>query len=188
MTGAPHSAPGALDPPSDGWLVDKMRTGDAGAYEVLVRRHRDRIYRIALRMLGDHHDAEDVTQDIAIQLGTAVSTFSGSAGFTTWLYRVVVNRCLNHRRRRRPTAELREPDHPAVPGPERQVLVGEQVAAGLAAIARLPDELRVPLVLVQLEGLSYRDAAMITKLSEGAVRNRLHRARMALVHEMREWS
>ena len=106
----------------------------------------------------------------------------------TTVYRVVVNRCLNHRRRRRVTSELHEADHPAVPGPERHALAGRQLAAGLAAIARLPDELRVPLVLVQLEGLSYRDAAAITKLSEGAVRNRLYRARVALMQEMRAWS
>ena len=183
MTGPPDG----LDPPSDRWLVDKVREGDVGAYEVLVRRHRARIHRIAWRMLGDHDDAEDVTQDVVIALWTALSGFTGGSAFTTWLYRVVVNRCLNHRRRRR-TVDLQESDHPAVPGPERRVVAGRQLEAGLAAIAHLPDDLRVPLVLVQLEGLSYREASVITKLSEGAVRNRLHRARVAVMQEMRAWS
>lgn len=178
---------GAPDPPSDRWLVDKARAGDVGAYEVLFRRHRDRIHRLAWRMLGDHHDAEDVTQDVVIQLWTTLSTFAGTASFTTWLYRVVVNRCLNHRRRRS-TEELTEADHPSVSGPERHVLAGRELDAGLAAIARLPEDQRVSLVLVQLEGLGYREAAAITKVSEATVRGRLHRARRTLMHEMRAWS
>ena len=72
-----------LDESADRWLVDKVRGGDVDAYEVLIRRHRDRIYRIALRMLGNPHDAEDIAQDVTIQLWTAVSGFLGSASFTT---------------------------------------------------------------------------------------------------------
>lgn len=180
-----------LDPPSDEWLVGKARDGDPGAYEVLVRRHRDRIRRIAWQMLGDADDADDVTQDVVIQLWTALSTFAGSASFTTWLYRIVVNRCTSRRRgqrQHRSTSDLADYDHPTVLGPERSVVAGAQLEAGLAAIGRLPEELRVPFVLVQLEGLGYRDAAAIMKVSEGAVRNRLHRARTTLVHEMRSWA
>lgn len=83
-----------LDAQADAWLIAKVTSGDVDAYEVLVRRHRDRIYRIALRMLGDPHDAEDVAQDVVIQLWTALAGFAGTSAFTTWLYRVVVNRCI----------------------------------------------------------------------------------------------
>jgi RNA polymerase sigma-70 factor, ECF subfamily len=180
--------PNGVDDGADRWLVDKVRAGDRDAYEVLIRRHRDRIYRIAVRMLGSHADADDVTQDVVIQLWTALSGFAGTASFTTWLYRVVVNRCLNHRRAQRPTSELSEEVHPTARGPEDSVVAGEEVVAGLRAITALPDELRVPLVLVQLEGLSYREAATVTKVSEATLRGRLARARTRLLSDMRGWS
>jgi RNA polymerase sigma-70 factor (ECF subfamily) len=176
------------DPQADRWLVDKVRAGDLGAYEMLIRRHRDRIYRIALRMLGSPADADDVAQEVVIQLWTAMTGFAGTSSFTTWLYRVVVNRCLNHRRGQRPTRELLDADHPREADPERRVLAGEQLHAGLAAIAALPEEQRVPLVLVQLEGLSYREAATVTKVSEATVRGRLARARATLMTEMKDWA
>jgi RNA polymerase sigma-70 factor, ECF subfamily len=180
------------DDEADRWLIGKVRAGDRGAYEELVRRHRDRIYRIALRMLGSSADADDVAQDVVIQLWTALSGFTGGAAFTTWLYRVVVNRCLNHRRGQRPHQELPDADHaadhPSVPGPERQVLAGEELQAGLRAIAALPEDQRVPLVLVQLEGLSYREAATVTKTTEATVRGRLARARATLMSEMKDWT
>ncbi|GAA4862867.1 RNA polymerase sigma factor [Actinomycetospora straminea] len=181
-------APAGLDDEADRWLVGRARSGDQGAYEELVRRHRDRIYRIALRMLGSPADADDVAQEVVIQLWTALSGFAGSSAFTTWLYRVVVNRCLNHRRGQRPHDELADADHPRVAGPESRVLAGEELQAGLAAISRLPEDQRVSLVLVQLEGLSYRDAANVTKTSEATVRGRLARARATLMSEMKDWT
>ena len=177
-----------VDPQADVWLVERAKAGDAGAYELLVRRHRNRIYRIALRLLGSPADADDVAQEVVIQLWTALSGFAGTSSFTTWLYRVVVNRCLNHRRGQRPTGELTDADHPRAPDPARRVVAGEQLQAGVAAIAALPEEQRVPLVLVQLEGLSYRQAAAVTKVSEATVRGRLARARATLMAEMKDWS
>lgn len=185
---AGRAGPADADPQADRWLVDRARAGDLGAYEMLIRRHRDRIYRIALRMLGSPSDADDVAQDVMIQLWTALSGFAGTSSFTTWLYRVVVNRALNHRRGQRPTHELVDADHPREADPARRVVGGEELQAGLAAIARLPEELRVPLVLVQLEGLSYRDAAAVTKTSEATLRGRLARARATLIAEMKDWS
>ncbi|MDD7964048.1 RNA polymerase sigma factor [Actinomycetospora lemnae] len=181
-------ASAGLDDEADRWLVGRARSGDQGAYEELVRRHRDRIYRIALRMLGSPADADDVAQEVVIQLWTALSGFAGTSAFTTWLYRVVVNRCLNHRRGQRPHDQLADADHPRVAGPESRVLAGEELQAGLAAISRLPEDQRVPLVLVQLEGLSYRDAAAVTKTSEATVRGRLARARATLMSEMKDWT
>ncbi|MEJ2869061.1 RNA polymerase sigma factor [Actinomycetospora sp. OC33-EN08] len=172
----------------DRWLVGRARDGDPAAYEELIRRHRDRIYRIALRITGDTADADDVTQEVVIQLWTALAGFAGTSAFTTWLYRVVVNRSLDHRRRHRPQPEPREADLAPVAGPERSVVAGEAVRAGLAAIARLPENQRVPLVLCQIEGLSYAQAAAITKTSEATVRGRLARARATLLAEMRSWT
>jgi RNA polymerase sigma-70 factor (ECF subfamily) len=184
----PDETPAGADDQADRWLVGRVRDRDRSAYEELVRRHRDRIYRIALRMLGNAADADDVAQDVVIQLWTALSGFGGSSAFTTWLYRVVVNRCLNHRRAQHPYRDLDDAEHPGVAGPERRVLAGEELRAGLAAISALPDEQRVPLVLVQLEGLSYRQAAAVTKTTEATVRGRLARARVTLMSEMKDWT
>ncbi len=184
----PAPRPPGEDPDVDRWLVGRVVEGDADAYEELLRRHRDRIYRIALRVLANPADADDVTQEIAIQLWTGLAGFTGSAAFTTWLYRVVVNRCLNVRRRRRPTEELTETVHPSSPGPEARVVAGQELEAGLAALADMPEELRVALVLIQLEGLSYAQAASVLKVPEATVRGRLARGRAHLVKQMRSWA
>ncbi|WP_037058021.1 RNA polymerase sigma factor [Pseudonocardia asaccharolytica] len=176
-----------VDHDADRWLVTKVRGGDVEAYEVLIRRHRDRIFRIALRMLGNPHDAEDVTQDVIIQLWTAVAGFTGNATFTTWLYRIVVNRCLNRRRHTHRIQPLSEADHPSAAGADEAVLARQRAQATLAAMATLPPELRVALVLYQLEGLSYREVATILKVSEPVVRGRLSRARRNLLNQLRDW-
>lgn len=172
----------------DAWLVGKAQQGDLDAYESLIRRHRQRIFRIALRILGDPADADDVAQEVVIQLWTALSSFAGTSSFTTWLYRVVVNRSLSHRRSSRPTDELLETDHPTVAGTEDQVLDRRRLAAGLDAVGALPDDLRVALVLCQLEGLTYQQAAAALDVTEDTVRGRLHRARRALLVHMKDWS
>ena len=168
--------------------MDKARGGDPEAWEVLLRRHRQRIYRIALRMLGDPDDAEDVAQDVAVQLLTALAGFTGTSSFTTWLYRIVINRSLNHQRRRRPTRPLLESDHPVAAGPEVTVLARGRAAATAEALARLPDQLRSALVLHEMEGLRYQEVASVLDVSEPTVRGRIYRARLHLVDDLREWS
>ncbi|MFC5138930.1 RNA polymerase sigma factor [Actinomycetospora rhizophila] len=174
--------------PTDRFLVDRARDGDREAHAALVRRHRQRIYRVALQVLGCPADADDVTQDVVIHLATALARFDGTASFTTWLHRVVVNRSLNHRRAHPSTSEITEHTHPHSRGPEHAVVTAAEVTAGLRAIAALPDELRAPLVLIQLEGMSYREAAAVTGVSEATVRGRLARARCRLAAAMADWT
>jgi RNA polymerase sigma-70 factor (ECF subfamily) len=176
------------DDAADSWLVGKARAGDVDAYEVLVRRHRDRIYRIALRMLGDRHDAEDVAQDVVIQVWTALAGFTGASSFTTWLYRIVVNRCLNQIRRRRLTRPVLDGDPPPAAGAEDMVIARQRARAAMEAVAALPPDQRAVVVLHQLEGLSYREVAAVVNISEDAVRGRLHRARVSLFETLRSWS
>jgi len=177
-----------VDHDADWWLVTKIRGGDVDAYEVLIRRHRDRIYRIALRMLGNPHDAEDIAQDVIIQLWTAVAGFTGAARFTTWLYRLVVNRCLNHKRRASRTTPLTEADHPPAVDVDEAVIARQRAQAMMAVIAALPTEQRVPLVLCHVEGLSYREVATILEVSEAVVRGRLSRSRRMLLAGLRDWA
>lgn len=178
----------SLDPQSDQWLVEKARGGDSDAWEVLIRRHRLRIYRIALRMLGDPDDAEDVAQDVVVQLFTAIAGFTGASSFTTWLYRIVINRSLNHRRRRRPTRPVLETDLDATPGPEQAVMARGRTEATAAALSRLPAPLRTALVLHEMEGLTYQEVATILDVSEPTVRGRIYRARRSLLDDLQEWS
>lgn len=177
-----------LDVDVDRWLVDKARAGDMDAYEVLVRRHRGRIYRIALRMMGNPHDAEDVAQDVVIQVWTALAGFTGSSSFTTWLYRIVVNRCLNKLRRQPHTRPVLDTDPPPESGAEDMVVARYRAQAALEAVAALSPDQRAVVVLHQIEGLSYREVAAVVNISEDAVRGRLHRARVNLIEALREWS
>jgi RNA polymerase sigma-70 factor (ECF subfamily) len=176
------------DNDADSWLVRKAQAGDVDAYEVLVRRHRDRIYRLALRMLGDRHDAEDIAQDVVIQVWTALAGFTGASSFTTWLYRIVVNRCLNQIRRSRSTRPMLDSDPPPVAGAEDMVIARQRARAVMEAVAALPPDQRAVVVLHQLEGLSYREVAAVVNISEDAVRGRLHRARVSLFETLRSWT
>lgn len=185
------------DHQADGWLVTQAVSGSTAAargqaFEVLLRRHQDRIYRIALRIIGDPTEAEDVAQDVAVQLWRMLATFTGASVFSTWLYRIVVNRCLNRQRARRAptrdTAPLLESDHPTTAGPEERVLDAARVDAATAALAALPADQRAALVLCQIEGLSYREAAAITHTTEAALRSRLERARRNLLAATRGWA
>lgn len=180
---------GELDRAADAWLVARAQRGGVDAYEVLVRRHRERIFRIALRMLGNRQDAEDVAQDVVVQVWTTLSGFVSRSAFTTWLYRIVVNRCLNHQRGRRvDTVPLLDTDGPNQPGADEQAIAKVRAAATLSAITTLPPELRAPLVLHEIEQLSYQEVADILSVPEPTVRGRLHRARRQLADVLREWS
>ncbi len=177
------------DEEADRWLVGKARIGDLGAFEVLLRRHQGRIYRIALRMLGNHHDAEDVAQEVMIQLWTALAGFAGSSAFTTWLYRIVVNHCLNHQRaacsEAVPASE--DPAGTASAGAEEVAIARARIEAGYAAITELAPRHRSVLVLCQLEGVSYQEAGAVLGISEAAVRSRLTRARRAVADRVKGW-
>lgn len=195
--GHPSLAGARDDPAVDAWLADKARAGDTQALEILVHRHRTRVYRVALRILGDRQDAEEVTQDVFVQLTAALSGFLGTASFTTWLYRIVVNRSLNHRRRHRDTVPLDRADGPtggAVPtglttaSAEDVVIARQRAQATARAIASLPEDQRSVFVLHQMEGLSYKEVATILTLSEATVRGRLARARRNLLDQLREWA
>lgn len=189
--GVGRSAPGApgWDGEADAWLVGKARGGDLDAFEVLIGRHHGRIYRIALRMLGNHHDAEDVAQEVIIQLWTALASFAGDSAFTTWLYRIVVNRCWNAQRRQLRVSPLHERDvPPAAAGPEEATIGRQHAHAVFEAMAALPVEQRGVLVLYQLEGLSYRETAAVLGITEAAVRSRLLRARRMLVNQLKGWT
>jgi RNA polymerase sigma-70 factor (ECF subfamily) len=178
-----------VDTVDDAYLVRRARDGYLDAYEELVARHGLRAYRVALRILGNHHDAEDVAQEALVAAWRALPNFRADATFSTWLYRIVTTRSLNRINRTRNTYPLDAQPEPAAPsgGPPEQAERSAAAAAVAAAIATLPGPQRVALVLYQFEGLSYADIAEVTGNSVSAVRSHLHRARRTLASTLRDW-
>lgn len=173
-------------------LVVRAQEGDVHAFEELARRHQDALYRVAVRVLGHRADAEDALQEALLDAWKKIASFRGDAAFSTWMYRIVTNRCTALLRRSRPTVPVTEigDDALAAPGtrsPERAAEMDAEMVALSRAVARLPDEQRTCWVLREMEGLGYSEIAEITGAGETAVRGRIHRARTALAEGMREW-
>jgi RNA polymerase sigma-70 factor (ECF subfamily) len=159
--------------------------GDPDAFTELVRRHRDRLWAVAVRTLGDREDAADALQEALISAFRNAGSFRGDAAVTTWLHRIVVNACLDRIRRRaaRPTVPLGEHDPPTRRDAQAQVDTRLAVRAALAA---LPAEQREALVLVDMEDLPVVEAARLLGVPEGTVKSRCSRGRTALAALLRE--
>jgi RNA polymerase sigma-70 factor, ECF subfamily len=187
-----EAAPGTAAAPAAGeldeaTLVVRAQEGDVRAFEVLARRHQAALYRLAVRVMGDATEAEDALQEALVDAWRRIERFRGESAFSTWMYRVVTNRCLAMLRRRRPVPVDRLTEPAAPDSPERSAEVDAGMAALGNALQGLRTELRVCWVLRELEGLSYAEIAQITAASEDAVRGRIHRARVQLAEVMRPW-
>jgi RNA polymerase sigma-70 factor (ECF subfamily) len=170
-----------LEDLSDADLLASHAKGDRAAFGVLVARHRDRAWAVALRTLGDPTDAADAVQEAFVKAYRTVGSFRGDAQFSTWLHRIVVNACLDsmRRARSRPTAVLDErADALADPeDPMGRTELGHDVVAALGRIA--PNQ-RVAIVLVDLEGYSVEETAALLGIPTGTVKSRCHRGRIQL--------
>jgi RNA polymerase sigma-70 factor (ECF subfamily) len=161
-------------------------TPDLVAFEQLVAEYQDRVYGIALRITGSPSEAEDVMQDAFLNAFRAWSTFKGESAPTTWLYRIAVNAALKRRRSRHDIEYLSEQD---VADEDVADWSGDVVQAAMQrevhqrledGIARLPEDLRITLVLRDVEGLSTSETSAVLGVGEAAVKSRLHRARVLL--------
>jgi RNA polymerase sigma-70 factor (ECF subfamily) len=183
----------AEDP--DAELLARWRAGDSGAFEDLVRRHEGRVYRFLLRMLGEESEAEDVAQETFLSLHRYGHRFRGDALFSTFVYRVATNAALNRKRGlgRRGAWYRRFAENQAVgenlpprpPDPE-DAAAGAQIHALVQReLLEVPEALRAPLVLYDVEGLSYGEIAGALRLPTGTVKSRIHRARRLLRERLR---
>jgi RNA polymerase sigma-70 factor, ECF subfamily len=206
-----RSEAGDLSGRDDAALMRAHITGDADAFGELVRRHRDRLWAVALRTLDDREEAADAVQDALLSAYRAAERFRGDSAVTTWLHRIVVNACLDRARRRqaRPTVPLPETEtagygaagagagagigHGRSTGYDRGI--GYDRGAGYdsgfgydadtamtvrAALAQLPAEQRIPLVLLDMQGYSVAEIADMLGVAEGTVKSRCARGRARL--------
>lgn len=181
----------AQDPDKD--LVHRTQDGDLSAFNHLVAKYRNRVVGVATRMLGDRVEAEDVAQDVFVKAYRGLGRFQGEALFSTWLYRITANSCLNQRRRRRPEAQISEgADDPELflsdpSSNPHHLLEQKELKIFLEkSIQSLPEEQRIVLILRDIEGLSYEAIADALGLELGTVRSRLHRARLQIQARIKE--
>lgn len=166
----------------DSELICWSAGGDRGAFDEIVTRHGTFALRLAARLIPDRSAAEDVVQEAMVRAWTQAARFDPQrAHFTTWLYRIVTNLCIDHRRRRRPEPmpEDFEPADPAA-GAQDMLEVDERDLAVARALADLPGRQRAAMALVYDEGLSGAEAARVLGLSAKAVERLLARARASL--------
>jgi RNA polymerase sigma-70 factor, ECF subfamily len=182
-------------------LADRLRRGDDGAIEALVARYGAWIHRVARRIVRDPRDAEEVTQDVLWTAVRKIDTFRGDAAFSSWLYRIAANAAYQRLRSRGPQPEVSlEPFLPVfdeagrLTGPTADwsaqlddPAVAAEVRAAIGdAIAQLPDAYRIVFVLRDVDGVPNHEVAEMLGLSIAAVKSRLHRARLALRHQLAE--
>jgi RNA polymerase sigma-70 factor, ECF subfamily len=177
---------------TDDELLTRHAAGDPEAFSELVRRHRDRLWSVALKTLGDREEAADALQDAFVSAYRAAHTFRGQAAVTTWLHRITVNACLDRARKaksRRATSipeperleVLLEPHESAAAPAERQDLRREL----RKALAELPIEQRAALVLVDMQGYPVAEAARILQVPVGTIKSRCARGRTRLLPLLR---
>ena len=164
-------------------LVRAHLDGDPQAFDTLVRAHRQRMWAVALRTLRDPEEAADAVQDACLSAFRGAASYRGEARVSTWLHRIVVNACLDRARRRaaRPTVPL--PEQP--PADPRDQLAERETGLDVEqALAALPEDQRVALVLVEIEGLSVAETAELLQVPEGTVKSRCFRGRARLALQL----
>jgi RNA polymerase sigma-70 factor, ECF subfamily len=172
---------------SDEDVVARVRAGDTPLFELLMRRHNQRLYRVARSILRDEAEAEDVLQDAYVRAFTHLDQFLGRARFSTWLTRIAVHEALHRCKRKRRFTDLEEVvevlESPEA-GPEKRAYHGELRQILEASIDRVSEGYRTVFVLREVEGLSTADTAACLSIPEETVKTRLHRARQQLRRQL----
>jgi len=177
--------------PTDGELIARVLAGNEAAYTVLVERHSDLVYAIVSRIVANEADADDVAQETFVRAYHALGRFRGDSKFSSWLYRIAVNRSLTHLKRKKRRAAAVDPDSGSraeiestlgrPPGsPDELVIAQEQSERVRAAVSELPPRYRMVVTLFYLEEKSYKEVAEILGIPMGTLKTHLHRARALL--------
>lgn len=173
---------------SEARLIEACQSGDRAAFHLLFETYKDKVYSIALHFSGDEASARDVTQQVFLKLFTTITQFRHNSEFTTWLYRIVANACIDEQRKRRrfvPFAEGVEVRDMKASGSQEQSYMRRQMAESVrAAVATLSPKLRLPVLLKYVEGLSYEEIAEALGCSKGTVASRLNRGHKILARKL----
>ena len=174
-------------------FLKKLQAGDPVAFAQFVEENQSQIYNLALRMLGNPQEAEDVLQETFLSAYKALSNFEGRSSLRTWLYRIASNASLMRLRKKQPGIVSVDEHLPLDAGdsvprqlvdwsnlPEDELLSSESRRVMDEAVSELPESLRIVFILRDIEGLSTAETGKVLGLSEGAVKTRLHRARLWL--------
>ena len=185
VTVHPSAAPMMTGRAEDAALVERCRKGDLAAFEEIYRAHSPRLYSLALRMLGNPADAEDMLQEIFLSAHRKLEGFRGEAALGTWLYRLATNQCLDYLRSR--TARTNQ-----VTGTlDDEIGLSDAGSRGIAertvasidlerALAQLPEGARAAFVLHDVQGLEHREVAEVLGVAEGTSKSQVHKARLKL--------
>jgi RNA polymerase sigma-70 factor, ECF subfamily len=185
--------------PADEELVKLARAGDREAFEILAQRHQQKAYHIAFGFARDREEAKDLSQDAFLKAFMNLKNFDGRSGFYTWFYRILVNVCLDHKRRRsaRATEEFNEAVakqlEPSRPSAVSRTPDGQAMASQLShkvgvALEALPPKQRTAFILKNHQGLSIKEIAEVMETAEGTVKVHLHRAVKALREDLSEFA
>lgn len=183
---------------SEDALVEQCRRGDSGAFEQLVARYEKKVFNLAYRLTGNRNDADDIAQEAFLKVYTSLREFRGEASFSTWLYRVVSNACLDElrKRSRRRAVSLDNPISPDDPSPRQtpsdrpepgdSLERAEVRAAVQRGIASLSPDHKIVLVLRDIQGMPYETISEALRMPVGTVKSRLNRARSSLKQKLSE--
>lgn len=185
------------DGENDADLIRRARAGEERAYTLLIRRHKEALYRFARRYTGNSDDAYEIVQLTFISAWKALARFDTGRAFDTWLRAIALNKCRDRARRAkvrgfvfgpRSVKDREEPPDPPspIPGPEMELVSRDELRRVDDAISQLPDGLKAPLVLTAIEGLSMSEAADLLGMTPKAVEGRLYRARKILSDVMKQ--
>ena len=181
----PSAAPMLSGRAEDQALVERCRKGDLGAFEEIYRTHSPRLYSLALRMMGNPADAEDMLQEIFLSAHRKLEGFRGEAALGTWLYRLATNQCLDYlRSRAAKTSQLTGSlDDEMGLSDVSSRGIAERTVASIdleRALAQLPEGARAAFVLHDVQGLEHREVAEVLGVAEGTSKSQVHKARLKL--------
>jgi RNA polymerase sigma-70 factor (ECF subfamily) len=177
------------EPTLDERVIEACQAGDREAFRLLFETYKDRVFSIAVYSFGgDETAASDVSQQIFLKLITSISQFRGESAFTTWLYRLVVNACIDEQRKRRrflPFGESTPVSRIEERKPQEKRFAKLEIADSVqAAIEQLKPKLRMAILLKYVEDLSYEEMASVLGCSKGTVASRLNRGHQALARKL----
>ena len=175
-------------------MIERASGGDAAAFNRLMEQHERRMYAVALRMCGNREDAQDCLQEAMLRVYRAIGGFKGQSSFSTWVYRITMNTCLDELRRKK-NSQSASLDNLLEMGwsptddsnaPEKQAMRSELRRNLNRAIQELPEEMRAAVVLRDIQGFSYDEIARMLEINVGTIKSRISRGREKLREKLKE--